>query len=136
MFQGFRFEGQVIFGDSTSIKSWLLKSVFSFYIDIHFSSSTNEGHSLDTQFCIHDLIKENDLNDQSMNPKNHNCITCINLFLHYMHHFVFALHALTVATVILVFKSNYQIERYRIIKFARSTCIMSRQNQPHMINLN
>ena len=49
---------------------------------------------VDTQFCIHNLIKENDLNDQFMYPKNHNCITCINLFLHYMHHFVFALHAL------------------------------------------
>jgi len=26
-------------------------------------------------------------------PKNHDCITCINLFLHYIHQFVFALHA-------------------------------------------
>ena len=50
--------------------------------------------SVDTQFCTHDLVNENDLNDQSMYPKNHNCITCTNLFLHYMHHFVFALHAL------------------------------------------
>ena len=56
---------------------------------------TTKAHvSIDTQFCTHNLIKENDLNDQSMYPKNYNCITCINLFLHYMHHFVFALHAL------------------------------------------
>ena len=67
-----------------------------FYIDILFSSSVNEGHSVNTQFCTHNLIKENDLNDQFMYPKNHNCtpIIIINLFLHYMHHFVFTLHAL------------------------------------------
>ena len=63
-----------------------------FYIDICFSSSVNEGHSVDTQFCTHDLIKENDLND-------HPCTLKIIIALHasicshYMHHFVFALHA-------------------------------------------
>ena len=50
--------------------------------------------SVDTQFFTYNLIKENDLTDQSMYPKKHNCITCINLFLHYMHQFVLALHAL------------------------------------------
>ena len=101
---------------------------------------------VDSQFCTHDLIKENDLNDQSMYPKNHNCITYVNLFLHYMRQFVLALHTLTclcitcinsfiayhkndleilmiAATVI---KSDYWIERYRVIKFARSTCIVPR----------
>ena len=34
-----------------------------FYIDIRFSSFVNEGHSVDTKFCTHNLIKENDLND-------------------------------------------------------------------------
>ena len=104
--------------------------------------------SVDTQFCTHNLIKENDLNDQSMYPKNHNCITCFNLFLHYMLHFVLALHAsfylcitcinsfiayhkndleiLTVTMVFPVIKLDYRIERYRMIKFARSTCIVSR----------
>ena len=96
MFQDFRVEGKVIFENSTSIKSWSLKSVSLFYIDIHFSSSVNEGHFVDTKFCTHDLIKENDLNDQFMYPKNHNCITCINcscitcinLSLHYMNQFI------------------------------------------------
>ena len=103
---------------------------------------------VDTQFCIHNLIKENDLNDQFMYPKNHNCITCINLFLHYMHQFVLALHAsfclcitciisfityhkndleiLTVITVFPFFNSDHWIERYRMIKFAWTTCIVSR----------
>ena len=42
MFQGFRFEGQVIFENSISIKSWLLKSKSLFYIDIHFVLSKKE----------------------------------------------------------------------------------------------
>ena len=82
MFQGFRFKGKVIFENSTSIKSLSL-----FYIDICFSSSVNEGHSIDTQFCTHDYIKENDLNDHPYTPKLvialHAsiclCIACINL---------------------------------------------------------
>ena len=63
-----------------------------FYIDIRFSSSVNEGHFLDTQFCTHDLIKENDLND-------HPCTLKIiiashaSICSHYMHDFVFALHS-------------------------------------------
>ena len=55
MFQDFRFNGWVIFENSTSIKSVSL-----FYIDIRFPSSVNEGHSVDTRFCTHDLIKEDD----------------------------------------------------------------------------
>ena len=129
-----------------------------FYIDIRFPSSVNKGYSVDTWFCTHDLIKENDFKDQSMYPKNHNCITCIKSWLHYIHQFVLALttstclcitfinsiiayhkndlEILTVATEFLVFKSNHQIERYPMIKFARSTCIVSRWNWPHVINLN
>ena len=113
-----------------------------------FETKNLANHGVNTQFCTHDLIKENDLNDQSMYPKNHNCITCIDLFLHYMHHFFFALHAsfslcitcinsfivyhkndleiLTDTAVFPVIKSNYRIGRYRMIKFARSTCIVSR----------
>ena len=34
-------------------------SVF-FYIDIRFTSSVNEGYSIDTQFCTHNLIKKDD----------------------------------------------------------------------------
>ena len=49
--------------------------------------------SVDTRFCTHDLIKENDLNDHSCTPKIMialhtsicSCITCISLSLHYMH---------------------------------------------------
>ena len=60
MFQDFRFNGWVIFENSTSIKSWPPKSVSLFYIDIRFPSSVNEGHSVDTRFCTHDLIKKDD----------------------------------------------------------------------------
>ena len=86
MFQSFRFKGKVIFENSTSIKSWSLKLMSLFYIDIRFSSSFNKGHSIDTQFCTHDLIKENDLNDHPCTPKIMialhasigSCIKCIN----------------------------------------------------------
>ena len=60
MFQDFRFESYVIFENSTLIKSWLLKSVSLFYIDIRFPSFVNEGHSVDTQFCTYNLVLEND----------------------------------------------------------------------------
>ena len=47
---------------------------------------------VDTQFCTHDLIKENDLNDHPCTSKIMialhasicSCIVCINLSLHYM----------------------------------------------------
>ena len=124
MFQDFRFKGQVIFENSTSIKSWLLKSVSLFYIDIRFPSSVNEGHSINTQFCTHDLIKENDLNDHPCTTKImialHAsiclCITCINSFIAYHK---IDLEVLTVTTMCLVFKSDHRIERYHMIKFAR-----------------
>ena len=105
-----------------------------------FSLFMNIYSLVDTQFCTHNLIKENDLNDQFMYHKNHNCITSINLFLHYMHHFFLCiicinsfiayhkndLEILMVATVFLVFKSDHRIKRYRMIKFVWSTCIVSR----------
>ena len=69
-------------------------------------------------------------------------------FLHHMRHFILASHAsfclcitsinsfiayhknnlliLKVATVFLVSKSNHRIERYLMIKFAQSACIVSR----------
>ena len=46
------------------------------YIDIHFASFVNEGHSVDTRFCTHNLIFEDDYSDHSY-PQN--------LELHYMH---------------------------------------------------
>ena len=52
-----------------------------FYIDIHFPSFVNEGHSADTQFCTHDLIKENDWNDHSYTPKimsASHALTCVH----------------------------------------------------------
>ena len=63
----------------------MLKSVCLFYIDICFSSSINEGHSIDTQFRTHDLMKEDDCSDHSCKKKKS--------FLHHMHHFVLASHA-------------------------------------------
>ena len=51
---------------------------------------------VETQFCTHDLIKENDLNDHprtlkimiALHASICSCITCINLSLHYMHQFI------------------------------------------------
>ena len=94
IFQSFRFEGQVIFENSTSIKSWSLKLMSLFYIDTQFPSSINEGHSIDTRFCTHDLIKEGDWSDHPCTKKKiiiashasfYSCITCVILPLHYMH---------------------------------------------------
>ena len=133
MFQSFRFEGQVIFENSTSIKLWPLKSVSLLYIDIHFPSSVNEGHSIDTRFCTHNLIKENDQSNHPCTPKNHDWITCINSFISY-HKNDFEI--LMVTMVCPVSKSDCWIERYRMIKFARSACIVSKWSQPHIINLN
>ena len=50
-------------------------------------------------------------------------ITCINSIIAYNKN---DLDILTIATVCSVSKSNHRIERYRMIKFARSTYIMSR----------
>ena len=72
--------------------------------------------------------------------KNHSCITCIILFIHHLHQFVLALYALihllhiiendlgilSITTEFLVSESNHQIERYHMIKFAQSICIVSR----------
>ena len=57
----------------------------------------------------------------------------LNLFIAYHKN---DLEILMVMTVCPVSKSNRRIERYRMIKFAQSACIMSRKNQPRMINLN
>ena len=51
------------------------------------------------------------------------CIACINSFIAYHKN---DLEILTVAAVFPVIKSDYWIERYCMIKFARSTCIVSR----------
>ena len=41
-----------------------------------------------------------------------------------------------VATVYPISKLGHQLERYHMIKFARSACILFGWNRPHMINLN
>ena len=51
------------------------------------------------------------------------CITWINSFITYHNN---DLEILTVATMFLVFKLGHWIERYRMIKFVWSTCIVSR----------
>ena len=56
-------------------------------------------------------------------PKNHDCSTCINLFIAYHKN---DLEILTVAIVCLISKLDRQIERYHMIKFARSICIVFR----------
>ena len=66
-------------------------------------------------------------------PKIHDCITFTNSFIAYHKT---DLEVLTVATVCSIFESDYQIERYRMIKFAWFACILFRKNQPHMISLN
>ena len=77
----------------------------------------------------HDLIKENDLNDHSCTPKIiialHasicSCITCINSFIAYHEN---DLEVLTVTTMCSISKLDHGIERYHMIKFARSACIV------------
>ena len=69
---------------------------------------------VETRFCTHDLIKEDAWNDHSCTQKN-DYITCINSFIACHKN---DLEILTVTTVCLVSKSDRQIERYRIIKFA------------------
>ena len=100
----------------------------------HTSNATSKT-SVDTRFCTHDLIKENDLNDHPCTPKIIIssrasfciCITCINSFIAYHKN---DLEILTIATLFSVFKLDHRIERYRMIKFARSACIVSRKNRP------
>jgi len=55
-------------------------------------------------------------------PEIHDSITCINFFIAYHKN---DLEVLTIATVCPVSKSNCQIERYRMVKFARLACIVS-----------
>ena len=94
-------------------------------------SASSLGSACRTQFCTHDLIKENDLNDHpctlkiiiALHASFCLCITCIMSFITYYKN---DLKILTVATMFLVFKSYHQIERYRMIKFAWSICIVSR----------
>ena len=86
---------------------------------------------VDTQFCTYDLIKENDLNDHPCTPKiilalhasTCLCITYINSFIAYHKN---DLEILMVAMVFSVSKTDHWIERYRMMKFARSTYIVSR----------
>ena len=40
-----------------------------FYINIRFPNFINEGHSINTRFCTHDLIEENDWNHHSYTLK-------------------------------------------------------------------
>ena len=51
------------------------------------------------------------------------CTACINSFIAYHKN---DLEILMITTVFLVFQSNHRIERYHMIKFAWSTCIVSR----------
>ena len=78
---------------------------------------------IDTRFCTYDLIKEDDWNDHPCTPKNHVCFTCIKSFIAYHK---IDLKILMVATVCLVSKSECRIERYHMIKFAQSACIVSK----------
>ena len=133
MFLGFRFQGQVIFEKLALIKSWLIKSMSLFYINICFTSFINEGYFVDTRFCTHNLISENGQDDHLYTRKNHSCITCTNSFIAYHKN---DLKVLTVVTICPISKSCHQIERYHMIKFAWSICNMFGWSQSRMINLN
>ena len=84
--------------------------------------------SVDTRFFTHDLIKEDGRNDHPCTPKIMialhasicSYIICINSFIAYHK------NDLKILMVCPVSKSDHRIERYRMIKFARSTCIVSR----------
>ena len=111
--------------------------------EVHWSWESRRPDSVwagvDNRFCTHDLIKENTWMIIHVPKKS---------WLHYMHWFVLALHTLicscitcinsfmayhkndfeilTITMVCSVSKSDHQIERYRIINFARSACIVYR----------
>ena len=122
---------------------------------IKFGTKTCWNLSFSTCYCRHSILhpwfnQGRWLVWPSMykKKKSNSCITCIILFLHHMHHFVLASNAsicsyivsinsfiayhkndleiLMVATMFLVFKLDHWIERYCMIKFARSICIVSR----------
>ena len=115
-----------------------------FYINIHFSSSINEGHSVDTQFCTHNLILEDDWNNHFKYPKNHSCISCIKSFITYNKNDLETLRIATICpipqigityhkndlqtliitTICPIPKSDRRIERYHEIKFSRFACIL------------
>ena len=46
------------------------------------------------------------------------------------------LEILTIATICPIPESDSQIERYHILKFSQSACILFVLNQPRMIHLN
>ena len=78
--------------------------------------------------CIHSILhpwfnQRRWLEWSSIYPKNHDCITCIGLLITYHKS---DLEILTIATICPVSKSNRQIKRYHVIKFAQLACIMSR----------
>jgi len=83
-------------------------------------SGDSIGDSVDTQFCIHNLILEDDRNDHSKYQKNHNFISCIKSFIAYHKN---DLEILTIAMICPVLKSDHQIERYHKNKFSWSACI-------------
>ena len=121
----------------TNIISSTLIHLFQFYQRSKGKCSCNFKHTyIDTRFCTHDLIKEDDWNDHPCAPKimialhASNFIYlfiyllllllllllfCINLFIVYHKN---DLEVLTVTTMCPVSKSDHRIERYRMIKFA------------------
>ena len=115
---------------------WFFLNFLNFLLFLNFflgmlQPVSSRNGTVDTQFCTHNLIKENDLNDHPCTPKIMialhtsicSCITCINSFITYHKH---DLEIQMVAMTFSVSKLDHRIERYRIIKFAWSTCIASR----------
>ena len=69
-----------------------------------------------------------------MYTKNHDYITFFNSFITYHKN---DLEILKVTTMCLVSKSDCQIERYRMIKFAKSACIVRGEaNHMWLIEIN
>ena len=89
-------------------KELLLPCVFESWMVNRYNWEKSQG--VDTRMTIHV-------------PKNQYCITCINLFIAYHKN---DLKVLMVMIVCSISKSDRRIERYPMIKFARSTCIVSR----------
>ena len=64
--------------------------------------------------------------------KNNSCITCIKSFIAYHKN---DLEILRVATICPIPESNRRIERYCMIKFSQSACILFGWNRSCVINL-
>ena len=76
---------------------------------------------VDTRFCTHDFIKEDEWNDHSCTKKIMIALHALKLFIAYSKN---DLEILTILTVCRISKSDRRIERYHEIKFSQPACIV------------